>query len=272
VQPLSSDNPEHFHPSSNPEAPLGRLDLIRKSVGLGFRLLRGLRQFSHLSSADPKDAVLLKKQAAHLQALCSGLLQQLGIVLQISGKVPEAGFLVSNHIGFTDILVLGAIQPTVFVSKFEVSTWPLVGSIAANAGTIFIQRQRRSDVARVNIDLKRAIDSQVLVTLFPEGTSSDGRTILPFLPSLLQPAIEANAPVTPAFLQYTDACAQRVDEVAYFGDRHLKDCMWALIKRRQTFAKIHFGEPITPSGDRKTLAALLFDKVQKLAACEATRP
>ncbi len=247
---------------------LPRISSLLKALRVGSRLARGFVKFWCFQQPDfTRDSPQkLLRRARELQRLCQDLLERLTVELKPEGSAPQSGLLVSNHVSFADILVLGSISPTVFVSKSEVAHWPVIGSIAAAAGTIFIQRQRRTDVARANLALHRTIEAGLLVTLFPEGTSSDGQQVLPFQPSLLQPAIETRAPVTPAFLQYRDPLGQRVDEVAYFGDRHLQDCLWALVQRRQTTACIRFGSPAIPDGDRKSLALSLHSEVRSLCS------
>ncbi len=246
----------------------GAADCAHKSLRIAAQLLQGLVSFwrtgiPDLATESPEN---LHKRARRLQRLSRALLSHFGVSLRASGKLPQRGLLVANHVSFVDIMVLSALQPTVFVSKAEVTRWPIVGPIAAAAGTIFIQRQKRSDVARANIHLHRAMDSGLLVTLFPEGTSSDGQSILPFQPSLLQPVLECTAGVTPAYLRYSGPDTNRVDEVAYFGDRNLQDCLWALVKRRDTVANVRFGDTLFPEGNRKSLALLLHAEVSQLAA------
>ncbi|MEI6712854.1 MAG: lysophospholipid acyltransferase family protein [Verrucomicrobiota bacterium] len=268
MQPPSSDNSRIYDDS---DVLLGTVPSLRKATCVALQLLKGLLFFRGLQApnAPSEHPVALLERARHLQKLTQLLLRHLEIDVRVSGPIPQSGLLVANHVSFADILVLGSIRPTVFVSKAEVANWPIVGPIAANAGTLFVQRQRRSDVARVNANLKAAFDEGLLVTLFPEGTSSDGQTVLPFMPSLLQPAIDTQAAVTPAHLRYTNTQGERVDEVAYFGDRELQDCLWALVQRTRTIANVRFGQTIRSSSDRKTLAADLFAQVNELAAPSA---
>lgn len=244
--------------------PLEPLPLaLLKSVRVLLRLIAGIPHFTKLGAASPP--LPFAKRASELTRICSDLLRLLNVEIRTAGPIPQSGLLISNHVSFVDILVLSSIQPTVFVSKSEVQNWPIIGPIALGAGTLFIDRRRKSDVARLNQQLRHTIDSGVLVTLFPEGTSSDGSSVLPFMPSLLQPAIETGTPITPAFLRYCDHAGQRIDEVAYFGDRALQDCLWHLIKRQHTFVDVRFDQSIPPGADRKSLAASLHSKVTALS-------
>jgi 1-acyl-sn-glycerol-3-phosphate acyltransferase len=240
---------------------------LLKATRAGVQLFHGLIHFKRLSVPDlaTEAPEQLRNRAIRLQKLSRDLLYHLGVEIRTSGHPSASGLLISNHVSFADIMVLSASVPTVFVSKAEVAQWPAVGPIAAAAGPIFIQRQRRADVARANTALHRAIEAGLLVTLFPEGTTSDGQQILPFQPSLLQPAIETQAQITPAFLRYREEDGSRIDEVAYFGERHLQDCLWALVRRQKTIVSVRFGETRAPEGNRKTLASLLHAEITQLS-------
>src|SRR5437773_7774078 len=109
--------------------------------------------------------------------------------------MPLSGLLVCNHLSYLDIVVLSSIRPCIFVAKRDVRAWPLFGWLARAAGTIFVERNCRSAAAHEVARISSAIESGLLVVLFPEGTSSDGATVLPFKSSLLQAAISARCPI-----------------------------------------------------------------------------
>jgi len=194
------------------------------------------------------------------------LLDHVEVTRAVAGTLPETGLLVTNHVSFLDIVFLGALKPMVFVSKAEVAAWPVVGNIASCAGTLYVERNRRTDVSRVNIALRRALEAGVLVTLFPEGTSSDGSGVLPFQPSLLQPAVDVGVQITPGHLEYTGADKSRADDIAYFGDRSLTPCLLALLRRRETSATLHCAPPMDSSVGRKSLAIKLRSEVVRLSS------
>ncbi len=129
---------------------------------------------------------------------------------EVSGAIPAHGLLVSNHLSYLDILVLAAITPAMFVAKREVRSWPVLGWFTQLAGTLFIDRERRMHVGPVNAEIQTALEHGALVVLFPEGTSSDGRTVLPFRSSLLEPATLPAHPLHVSCIEYviTDGDAQ----------------------------------------------------------------
>ena len=245
---------------------MGPLRVFGKASRLVLQLVHGVAQAKRVGTPSPlANQSELRERALRLHKISNALLNHFGVERRVSGRVPNSGLLVTNHVSFADIMLLSAVQPMVFVSKSEVAAWPVVGAIASAAGTLFVERSRRTDVARVNADLRRVLDAGLLVTLFPEGTSSDGSSVLPFQPSLLQPAVEAAIPVHPGHLSYWGTDRIRADDVAYFGDRDLLPCLLALLSRKTTFGEVHFGEPVGPVGDRKRLAALLHSSVSTLA-------
>jgi 1-acyl-sn-glycerol-3-phosphate acyltransferase len=109
--------------------------------------------------------------------------------------------LVANHLSYLDIVLLSSLTPCVFVAKNEVKDWPVFGWFARLAGTVFVDRNDRRDAARANELIRSALREGALVVLFPEGTSSNGSTVLPFKSSLLQAAIGERVPFTGAALR-----------------------------------------------------------------------
>ncbi|MBI4985954.1 MAG: 1-acyl-sn-glycerol-3-phosphate acyltransferase, partial [Rhodocyclales bacterium] len=76
------------------------------------------------------------------------LLAALGVRLARSGTLPGHGLIVANHISWLDIYAIDALVPTAFVSKDDVRTWPLVGWLAANTETLFMERGSRRAAMR----------------------------------------------------------------------------------------------------------------------------
>src|SRR5262249_32926567 len=119
----------------------------------------------------------------------------LGIRVRLHGSMPSSGLLVSNHLSYLDIVVLSSIRPCVFVAKRDVANWPLFGWLARAAGAIFIDRERRFS-SNKGVDLiRKTIATGTVVVLFPEGTSSDGSTVLPLKSALLESAVQLRCPV-----------------------------------------------------------------------------
>lgn len=150
-----------------------------------------------------------------------GLLRVLGVRRTHRGTPPPAPyFMVANHLSYLDILVLGAELGTVFVSKLELGTWPLMGHLSKVTGTIFIDRGRPRDAVRVMGEIDAAFAAGAGVLVFPEGTSSAGEGILPLKSALLEWAVRHRQPVHVATLRYTSAVPGRPtsEAVCWWGD------------------------------------------------------
>ncbi len=188
----------------------------------------------------------------------------LNLQIRSLGEIPHRGLLISNHVSYVDILVLVSLAPALFVAKREVKFWPVMGLLAQLGGTVFIDRQRRTHVGEVNDDIRNALDDGALVTIFPEGTSSDGRAVLPFRSPLLEPATRLDQPLTVARLQYTLADGSPDEEVAYWGDATFFPHLLNLLSRDRVQSTVRFGIVTEPVPDRKALALQLHSAVSAL--------
>jgi 1-acyl-sn-glycerol-3-phosphate acyltransferase len=206
------------------------------------------------------------QKAEWLSKLCSRVLTILGVQIVVSGPPPKSGLLVANHLSYLDILIISSLYPTVFVAKAEVRHWPLFGFLAAAAGCIFVDRQRRADVARVGTALQVPLEAGVPVCIFPEGTSSNGETVLPFYPSLLESAASGAYPVVPAGLDYFLAADDPREKVCFWGDMDLAPHLFELMGQPWVLGVIQFGSARQKPASRKTLALELREEVAGLRA------
>ena len=129
-----------------------------------------------------------------------------GLSLHLSGNpLSSPGAIVSNHSSWLDILAIGAVHKAFFVARADVGRWPFIAPLARLAGTIFIER--RASAARTHVSiLAEQLAAHRTVALFPEGTSSDGGTVLTFKPTLFEAFFcsenTARLPVQPVTLRY----------------------------------------------------------------------
>ena len=206
----------------------------------------------------------LPARALWLQRTSRRLLKIFKMEPQVAGPVPSRGLLVSNHQGYLDILVLSATTPAVFVSKREVKFWPVFGLFAQLAGTLFIDRERRTRVGGMNREIQNALDEGALVVLFAEGTSSNGDGVLPFKSALLEPAARSPQPLTVACIQYALDDGDAREEICYWGDHTLVPHILNLLGKRTVRAAVRFAEFPRTGSDRKTLARELREKILRL--------
>lgn len=188
---------------------------------------------------------------AHVQAWALRMLTVLGVRLELRGRPPVHGpaLLVANHISWLDILVMHAARHCRFVSKADVRGWPLIGTLASAAGTLYIERQSRRDAMRVVHQVAESLRQGDVVAVFPEGTTSDGLALLPFHANLIQAAISTGAPVQPVGLGFLDT-ASRTASLApcYVGDDSLAVSIWRTLTAPSITAVVHYGEMQTAQG------------------------
>lgn len=211
----------------------------------------------------PQDKQRLER-AAWLSRSSRRHLKIFGYAAAVAGDIPKHGLLISNHLSYLDILAISAVTPAVFVSKAEVRKWPLFGWFAAIAGTVFVDRQRRTHVGEVNQEIEAALAAGALVVVFPEGTSTNGETILPFRTSLLEPAARGGHEISVGWLHYELADGDARNEVCYWGDHAFFPHLLNLLGKKTIRATLRFGKFQRATDDRKELAKQLHAAVVEL--------
>jgi len=199
-----------------------------------------------------------------LQRTASRFLPLFGIQPQIRGELPTRGLLVSNHLSYMDIVVLASLTPAVFVAKREVKNWPLFGWFATMGGSLYVNRDRRTQVAEFTAALQAELDRGALVILFPEGTSSGGETVLPFKSSLLEPVARDTHPLAAGLIQYQLDDGNVSEEVCYWKDMTLVPHLLNLLSKRRVQVEVRFASVQKVSTDRKALAQQLHAEVLRL--------
>jgi 1-acyl-sn-glycerol-3-phosphate acyltransferase len=171
---------------------------------------------------------------------------------------------VSNHISYLDIIAIGSVIDGSFVSRADVRHWPVVGFLATLQRTVFIERNpRHARQHREELTLRLSSGDRLI--LFPEGTSSDGTTILPFKSSLFSAAeLEANecpVPVQPISIAYTRLDGLPLGRLmrplyAWYGDMHFAPHFWQLLGLGRFKVEIIVHDAVTLEGfsSRKELA------------------
>ena len=168
----------------------------------------------------------------------------------------RGGLLVANHISWLDIYGIMALEPALFVSKAEVRSWPLIGWLAKSTGTIFLHRNSRGHVKAVNGEISKVLGTGENVTVFPEGTTTDGTHLLEFHTALLQPAVAAGYPVQPLALRYHGLDGEPSAVAAYAGDTTMWQSLRNVARHPELVLRIHVMPALASSGtDRRTLAS-----------------
>lgn len=174
--------------------------------------------------------------------------------VSIAGQLPQTPMLwVSNHVSWTDIPLLGALQPLSFLSKAEVRTWPLAGWLAHKAGTLFIRRGAGNS-SLVGQQLTRHLQRGRHLLIFPEGTTGDGLALRTFHGRLLASAIDSCVALQPVAIRYLRD-GQPCSVAPFIGDDDLLSHLLRLLASRSGEVQIHLLPPIaTQSRSRNELA------------------
>ena len=209
-----------------------------------------------------------QQREARVQVWAAQLLRIWGIGLEVRGQPVLTGpaLMVCNHISWLDILVIHATRHCRFVSKSELREWPLIGTLATGAGTLYIERESRKDALRMVKEMARALMAGDVLAVFPEGTTGDGFDMLPFHANLIQSAIDADAPVQPLALQFVDSKTNEISMAARFvGDDTLLGSIWRTLNAQGMKAVVQFGEIQSADGrNRRVWANDLFKDVTAL--------
>jgi 1-acyl-sn-glycerol-3-phosphate acyltransferase len=197
------------------------------------------------------------------------MLRMLGLRLQVHGEFgPGAKLIVANHVSWLDIIAMHAICPEArFVSKADVQRWPLVGRLVAAGGTLYLERERRRDALRVVHQMAEVLAQGGTVAAFPEGTTGDGHTLLPFHANLLQAAIATATAVQPVALRYADAQHEVSPAAQWLGDTTLAGTVWKLARARGLVVRLHVLPPAASAhADRRALAAQVRQQIERALA------
>jgi 1-acyl-sn-glycerol-3-phosphate acyltransferase len=176
---------------------------------------------------------------------------------------------VSNHLSYLDIIILGSLIPGRFIAKSEVANWPIFGFLSKITRTIFIRRDRKASHEQVKL-VKEQLDRCEKLILFPEGTSSDGRWVLPFKSPLFDAAMLTNSIVQPITIRYTHLNGIPVGYSSrslfgWYGDMDLRPHLWNALSLGIFTIQVVFHQPIRADqfSNRKKLAVYCQKTVAK---------
>ena len=188
---------------------------------------------------------------------CGVALRILGIRLRVAGTLPQAPvMLAANHVSYLDILALAALCPGQFVAKKEMASWPLFGRLAGRLGTFFIDRNDARASQRVLKDAAEVLRDGRILTIFPEGTTSDGNDVGEFFAAPFETAVNAQSKVMPVTLRYEDLLRPgHADRLCPFiGEDTLAGHLWRLTASAPLTLRVHFGIALSPELGRRELA------------------
>jgi 1-acyl-sn-glycerol-3-phosphate acyltransferase len=220
---------------------------VRRAVALGMGLVIIILRYWRIRARGP---LTLEQRAQWLHGACSLVLRSLGIHYRVEGQPPAGGLVVANHLSYLDIIVLSAAVPCFFISKAEIKRWPYFGWAARTGGTLFIDRSSLTGAQKVANLVAERLALPVPILFFPEGTSSDGSSVLRFHSWLFEPAVRVGAPVTAAAVRYIPVDSTQERELCWFGDDAFLPHLWKMLSTRAFSAEVQFGEPHVYSNRR----------------------
>lgn len=182
-------------------------------------------------------------------------------------KALDNVFVISNHLSYLDILIYASVFRSLFITSVEVQNMFFLGLMSRLGGSFFVERRSKTRLLKEIDRIADVIKKGFTVTLFPEGTSSNGDTVLPFKSALFSAAAKADVPVLPVCIQYQTINGQPVtssnrDLVYYYGDIEFFPHLMKLFFVKQVEVKIEFLEKIN-SGvrERKELVDTVYTAI-----------
>lgn len=211
----------------------------------------------------PSHALRRRVAKPSVRWISASLLAVLGVAVSTRGPRPARGaLLVGNHLGWLDVPLALALWPCTFVAKSEVRRWPLLGALGDALGVIWIDRRRARDLLRVIPLVESALSEGRTVLLFPEGTTTNGSTILPFRSGLFESAARINAPVMSLSISAM-ARSTDVDALCWYGSETLLQNIPRVVALRGARMLVHVGPAVASYSGRKSLARAAHSQVKR---------
>jgi len=182
----------------------------------------------------------------------------LNLQLIIKNK-PEPGrnyLFVGNHLGILDVIIMASIRPTLFVTSVEMQKTPGLGLLCEMGGCLFVERRNRSNIHQEIDEIREALKQSFSITLYPEGTSTNGEKVLPFKKSLLVAAAGTGVPIKPMVINYRQVNGHPMshewrDHVFWYGDQTFPPILWRLLQLRSCVAELEFLDEIEVHSDEQ---------------------
>lgn len=235
--------------------------------------LRGILRFIHLLAHFVKGLYLSytqlhgtqshdlsEEQHLLIQTWLHRSAEIIGIDIQVHGTaINPPAFVVANHISWLDIIIISSVLPVSFLSKAEIRKWPIIGTLAAKAGTLFIHRGSKNGAAEAVELVKVKLHAGHSVASFPEAKTTEGTSVHMFHARLFAAAIETETSIQPVALRYPPSdnhSTARIDPIIpYVEGPNLIQHAFRIMCAKRTIAEVTFCDPLeTEDQLRKNLA------------------
>lgn len=208
----------------------------------------------------------LKRGARWAKRWARGAAWITGVRLKVHGDIRDVSgkLLVSNHLGYLDILAHGAMFPIRFTPKAEIKYWPILGQLVALNAPVWIDRTSPHKARQYSAEFRATLEHGVSLLVYPEGTSSDGKHgLLPFKSTPFA-ALPENGKILPMVLFYREEPAGEAPG-AWFGDISFPDHVWGVLGLKRITIEVFIMPEMQPfAGEtRKELASRVRDAMEK---------
>lgn len=234
-------NPHNYKPSN-----------VKKQLSRGLSLTKAVKALANVSQKAYQ--INQNPNTTHtgitkeIQTFCRNFCQSVNVEVICIKPIPQQHALwTSNHISWLDIPVIGSVVPTFFLSKAEISQWPLVGWLARTGNTLFIKRGS-GDASSVSDQIANFLQQGSPVIFFPEATTTDGKAIKKIHGKLLQSAIDTQTNIQPVVICYVNKNQQLDEKIPYFGEMNFFQSVKQVLDNRKATAYVLPLEPINPVG------------------------
>ena len=218
------------------------------------------------------------------------ILRALGMRVHVKGTLSDKRPLLvaSNHISWTDIMVLGSFADVKFIARADMEGWPLIGMLSKLQRTVFIERERKRSSGDQASEIANRMAKGDAMVLFAEGSTGDGNAVLPFKSTLFGAASMAlsEGAAEQVFIQPVAIAYTRLHGVplgrrhrpisAWIGDEDLMPHLKVLMAEGALDVEVHFGQPVAfaKGSNRKETARLMESQVREMmqAALADPRP
>ncbi|MCX7704966.1 MAG: 1-acyl-sn-glycerol-3-phosphate acyltransferase [bacterium] len=206
-----------------------------------------------------------KHIVANCSYFCRLALKLLGINIRINSNFSPGGktyLIVSNHVSYLDVLLIASILPASFITSVEISKDIFLGTLAKFGGSIFVERRKKTRLMRDLESVSKVLKDGVSVVLFPEGTSTNGETILPFKKTLFRSALYCGVEILPVCIRYISIEGAPVnrgnrDLIFWYGDMKFFPHFVHLLKLQTIKAEINILPAISSLSIKSDTAAKL---------------
>lgn len=181
----------------------------------------------------------------------------------VKGEVmAENGLFVSNHISWLDTIMLNKVKPLSFIARHDLAGWPLLGTFTTRMECVFINRTNKFHAYRSIPAIEEKLNSGRSVQLFPESTTSDGFSLLPFFPMFYEAAVRTQKPVQPVSISYTDKYGNRIADPAFIDEDSFMDTLGRILEVDKVYAQVEYLPPLDSRKlNRKELCQKSFEMI-----------